>query len=1579
MSEAHRTALAKLPDAIDWLLAALGGGGEAALGDVMDKLAAALAGYGSHLPSTIDSSSTSVGGPGGAGRPGWRGVSYVRVDGSHDSRERQAAVARFKSDPSAEDRAHRKGQAAKAVNVYFLCAKGTVDDKRWQALNVSLCNISQQVIDHDSIRQQQQHPSGPCIRVVSSDLAAAVDEVTAAAGACGAFGVTRVRYLRDITEDDPALPPGTKLVTVTVRYPSGRQPLVTYRQPFTGPTTRLCLNCFKVVEGAVLPEDAVLQGGLDLFCSLDCERQYHMTNSSSGLRRGLFKLERGVCQMCRLDCHQLVQQLQAVSRDAPHWAAHRRAVIAALAPSFLAWGCRTLLDKLINQATEGNAWHADHIVAVYEGGGGCDLDNLRTLWRFGSSRRASSPRDPAEDTLLTAADRAGPVASQPQQAQQRQLKHRTRQQLPNDDAHAPAAGSVSEQQGVEVIDLVGSQSPTPQKELTAAERSQLVAKAAVKPSLTALTGTPVAQHLQMSRHKGLSGAKVAQHSSTMQREKQRDRRKLLRLQMMLWAGGGQKVPPTGAESCSSPSSPGEPGQPGLFRKYLEQLALGNRDRDISGDMHNAPIAGNPFKQLWSAYERQLEKRPVLTQITTSAVLWSTGDLIAQRLEFEEQRQSQLQPRNANGSSSTSGSTVAVPGPKPCSSELAAAHASTDQQLSFDLHRAILTGLFGATFVGPVGHFWYINLDKLCSRLIPAGGPAFIGTKVLIDTAALGPFYVAAFFAWGCALMDGTGMPGFQRKMQVDFVPTLAAEMSIWPLIQAVNFSLVPLKHQLLVVNTMTIIDACFMSWARNQDDWLAKGSGPFQRVRRGTTVPLGLPRPRTRPLLHTAAGAAAVVAPTVSQTWWQKTLQWWDVGQSEHDKQHQPQKLSETLQMAWQLIEKEKVLIAAAALLMVVASLCELMIPYYTSKIIFAITKQVPQQQFHGYLNCYAAFALGFAAFAAGRGALFSVINNKLSRQLRYRLFGVLLREPASFHDVNEPGQLTSRLTSDCYAITRCIATNVNVALRNLVQVIGGGAILVTLSPKLSALCLAIFTGLWGFTVLYGSYSRHSQRVIQDVLANSTACAEEALGALRVVRTFGTEQKEQDRYKTWLDKLYDVGMRQSAAWGLYLVAGTTAHHASLALSLLLGGSMVYAGMIGAEQLTSFMFYVQLVTSSSLAVCDQYGAIMEAIGASERVLQHLYDPPAPQIAPGHVPAGGRMRGELELRSVGYTYPNRPDSPALAGVNLWLRPGRLTALVGLSGSGKSTLVSLLQRLYDPTEGQVLVDGVDLSLLDAHWYRSKLGVVAQEPRLFSLSVRDNITYGCPFSPSQAEVEAAAKDANAHEFISQLPQGYATLVTDKALVRKPALLILDEATSALDAESEELVQQALDRAMQPADGAAAPRTVLVIAHRLSTVRNADTIVVLDKGKVAEQGTHNELVSQKGIYWGLVRRQQKGLSHSDRDLSPRERDPPMLSSRDWDYGEGGPLQSRDTGITTGMPMRSSTPLPGAVEGAVSASVDSPRELQLMGAGSGSVSPSTPAAVSSSISLEERSSQVVPVEAGKGSASSKQVQQAGHV
>ncbi|KAI8476904.1 MAG: hypothetical protein J3K34DRAFT_455504 [Monoraphidium minutum] len=699
-----------------------------------------------------------------------------------------------------------------------------------------------------------------------------------------------------------------------------------------------------------------------------------------------------------------------------------------------------------------------------------------------------------------------------------------------------------------------------------------------------------------------------------------------------------------------------------------------------------------------------------------------------------------------------------------------------------------------------------------------------------------------------------------------------------------------------------------------------------QGAQRAPCRPLIAPRRPARAsglrLRAGSAGAAAAgidpgreVRETSASGGRHSSTSWWHVEAPGRDgKVHErdPQKLSKVFKLVGELIGKEKRLMIVAGFFMTAGALCELAIPHFTSKTIFAVTRGAAPEAFHRHLEMLALAALGFACFAALRGWLFGVLNNRFVQNLRSRLFAVLMREEASFHDVHEPGELTSRLTSDCYAISRCIATNVNVALRNLLQVIGGGAILVSLSPQLAGACLGVFSFLWVATVVYGAYSRHSQRVVQDVLASSNACAEEAFMSSRVVRATGTEAVEEERYGSWLRRLYDIGMRQSAAWGLYVVAGTTAHQTCVALSLLLGGSMVYQGLVTPEQLTGFIFYVQLVTGSSLAVCDQYGSIMEAIGASERVLEHLEDPPAPQIAPGHVPMAG-FSGRVELRGVGFRYPNRPEVLALKDISMTLLPGRLTALVGLSGSGKSTLVALLLRLYDPTEGALLLDGRDLRELDATWFRSQIGVVSQEPKLLSLDISSNILYGCPWPATQArpsssascssvwlpppllaDVEAAAREANADEFISALPEGYDTKVTDKllsggqrqriilarALLRRPRVLVLDEATSALDAESEEKVQQALDRVMQDRG-----RTVLVIAHRLSTVRNADRILVLDRGEIAEQGSHKELTALRGIYYSLVRRQQKGLSPSDMDLSPGY--PPLMSSFEEEGYEG--------------------------------------------------------------------------------------------
>lgn len=660
----------------------------------------------------------------------------------------------------------------------------------------------------------------------------------------------------------------------------------------------------------------------------------------------------------------------------------------------------------------------------------------------------------------------------------------------------------------------------------------------------------------------------------------------------------------------------------------------------------------------------------------------------------------------------------------------------------------------------------------------------------------------------------------------------------------------------------------------------------------------------------------------------------------------------------------------AAACCMLVGAAAELAVPHFTSRALFMAASGAPRPEFTEAVRSLALAASVYVSFAAVRGALFSVLQNRLSRALRTRLFGVLARQEAAFFDAHDPGALTSRLTSDCYAISRCISTNVNVALRNGLQAVGGAFILARLAPDLSLAVAGALVLLWAATVAYGAYSRYSQRVAQDLLAASNAAADETFKSARLVRTFGTERVEQTRYSRWLGALYGVGMRQAAAWGLYVVSGTGSNLLARVLALLLGGAAVYNGTLSPQGLTTYMFYVEFVASASLAVCEQYGSIMEAIGASERVVAALGDPPCPQVSSGERPLV-RLTGRFELRDVWFRYPGRPDAPALQGVSLRLERGQLTALVGLSGSGKSTLVGLLQRLYDPTAGSVLADGMDVRALDAAWFRAQISVVSQSAPLLSMTVADNIAYGCGCDfagpgavgvgggrggggvddsgdygskrrrrrrtaqddatdgggegdeqedenddealglhllprPTRAEIVEAARQANAHDFIVALPQGYDTPVTDKllsggqrarialarALVRRRAtrLLVLDEATASLDAQSEALVQQALDRVMSERRDTA----VLVIAHRLDTVRAASCIYVLDQGAIAERGDHAELLARRGIYWGLVQRQQQGLAPGDRDLSPTSAGQPpaplALSSRDADVAAAAAL-----------------------------------------------------------------------------------------
>ena len=376
--------------------------------------------------------------------------------------------------------------------------------------------------------------------------------------------------------------------------------------------------------------------------------------------------------------------------------------------------------------------------------------------------------------------------------------------------------------------------------------------------------------------------------------------------------------------------------------------------------------------------------------------------------------------------------------------------------------------------------------------------------------------------------------------------------------------------------------------------------------------------------------------------------------------------------------------------------------------------------------------------------------------------------------------------------------------------------------------------------------------------------AEETIGGIRTVRAFAREGAEQARYGAAVDRSFELARERARYASVFSGTASFGAYAAIAVVLWYGGLLLADGELSMGSLTSFLLYTFTLAMSIAALAGLWQDFMKALGASERVFE-LVDR-VPDVDSGElVPA--RLEGAVSFQDVHFAYPTRLDSPVLKGLNLDLDPGGVVALVGPSGGGKSTVAALLSRFYDPGEGRILLDGVDFRELDPTWLRTQVGVVSQEPILFATTIRENIIYGRS-GATEEEVVAAARAANAHEFIETFVDGYETLVGERgvrlsggqkqrvaiarALLKDPRVLVLDEATSALDAESEHLVQEALARLMEG-------RTTLVIAHRLSTVKEADRVLVLDEGRVIQSGTHGALVAEEGLYRRLVERQLRG------------------------------------------------------------------------------------------------------------------------
>ena len=491
-----------------------------------------------------------------------------------------------------------------------------------------------------------------------------------------------------------------------------------------------------------------------------------------------------------------------------------------------------------------------------------------------------------------------------------------------------------------------------------------------------------------------------------------------------------------------------------------------------------------------------------------------------------------------------------------------------------------------------------------------------------------------------------------------------------------------------------------------------------------------------------------------------------------------------------------------------------------------------------------------------------SVVGEGVVADVRRAVYDRIVRLPVPFFDGRRTGEITSRLTSDAAVVQATVSSALAQALSQGITLIGGVILLVVLSPILSLAVLSFLPILIIAAAVFGRRLNRISTEFQDELAEANALADESIASIRVIKWFTAEQATTNRYDKAIRSSYSVALRRARLRALFVPFVTFVGFSTLALVLWVGGRLVLTGDMTPGELVSFLLYTLVVAGAIGTFTGLYSQLQEALGASQRIFELLDEPieirettePITEIAPV---------GLIEFRSVSFTYPGR-EMEVLSDIDLLVQPGETVALVGPSGAGKSTLTQLIPRFYDSTAGSVVVDGVDVRSQDLESLRSSMAAVPQEVQLFSGTIADNLRLGRP-DATLDELVAAAETANADEFIDGFPDGYETLVGERgvqlsggqrqrvaiarAVLVDPRILILDEATSSLDAESEALVQEALERLMQS-------RTTIVIAHRLSTVRAADRIVVLAAGAVAEEGTHDELVAAGGLYTELSARQ---------------------------------------------------------------------------------------------------------------------------
>ncbi|XP_064424039.1 ATP-binding cassette sub-family B member 9 isoform X1 [Latimeria chalumnae] len=559
-------------------------------------------------------------------------------------------------------------------------------------------------------------------------------------------------------------------------------------------------------------------------------------------------------------------------------------------------------------------------------------------------------------------------------------------------------------------------------------------------------------------------------------------------------------------------------------------------------------------------------------------------------------------------------------------------------------------------------------------------------------------------------------------------------------------------------------------------------------------------------------------------------------------------------------------LLGIALFFLLISTLGETFIPFYTGLAVDGIVIQKNMEAFAKAMMIMTLLAVG-SSFAAGvRGGIFTLTFARLNVRIRNLLFRSLMHQEIGFFDSNHTGDITSRLTSDTTIVSDLISQNMNIFLRSAVKAAGVCVFMLSLSWQLSLVTFIGFPIIILVSEMYGKYYKKLAKEVQDALAKANHIAEETISAMKTVRSFANEDTEANFYFEKLQQMYKLNKTQALAYAFYMWSNSLAQLALQVSILFYGGHLVISGHMTSGNLISFIIYKLVLAECMENIGSVYTGLMQGVGAAEKVFAFIDRKPI--MSSDGTLAPESLKGQIEFRNVTFAYPTRPETEVLKNVSFTLRPGEVTALVGPSGSGKSSCVNLLEIFYTPQSGEILLDGKPIKEYNHTYFHSKVSLVSQEPVLFARSITENITYGLSSCSSDSVVQASQK-ANAHGFITELQDGYHTETGEKgaqlsggqkqrvaiarALIREPQVLILDEATSALDAESEHVVQQALNSIMQN-------RTVLVIAHRLSTVENAHNIIVLDKGHVVEQGTHKQLLQREGLYSKLVQRQILGL-----------------------------------------------------------------------------------------------------------------------